>query len=94
MTFQERINVILGLPKSIVLNIRILGFKRGIKLPILFSHGTKVKNIHSNCLVLNSKLGFGQIKIGINLGPFDRGKGKGCYVNFGKGQVFLTEKQI
>lgn len=59
----ENWRFLLGLPKSIIINFRYLAFKDAIKLPILLSHKTKLKNLRGKIKV--EKVKFGIIKIGL-----------------------------
>lgn len=59
----ENWRFLLGLPKSIIINFRYLKFTDAIKLPILVSHKTKLKNLRGKITV--EKVKFGIIKIGL-----------------------------
>lgn len=59
----ENWRFLLGLPKSIIINFRYLAFNDAIKLPILLSHKTKLKNLRGKIKV--EKVKFGIIKIGL-----------------------------
>lgn len=62
------LKLILSVPKSLYFNIRILGFKKGIKLPILVGYNTIIKEVHKGCITIPDKFKFGMVKIGINHG--------------------------
>lgn len=58
------IQKIMGIPKSILYNIRIFGIIKGITLPILFSNNTKLYGIRKNSIVISTNksrifIGFG-----------------------------------
>jgi len=59
----ENWRFLLGIYKSIYLNFRYLKFKDAVKLPILVSYKTKLKNLRGKITVENPK--FGMIKIGL-----------------------------
>ena len=48
------IQKIMGIPKSILYNIRIFGIIKGITLPILFSNNTKLYGIRKNSIVIST----------------------------------------
>lgn len=75
MKNREKMNLILGLPKSLYWNIKLFGVKKGGKLPLLFGWKCKV-DISMGTIELPNRVSFGMIKIGINYGPFNKGKGQ------------------
>lgn len=60
--------VVLSLPKTLWFNIRIFGFKKGIRCPILIGYNMIIKEIHKGCIIIPDKVESGMIKIGINHG--------------------------
>lgn len=59
-----------NLLKSLHFNIRTLGFKKGIKLPILLGWHFKIRELHKGTVVLNTKPKLGTIKLGCGGGVF------------------------
>lgn len=55
-------NLILGLPKTLYFNIKYLGVKNGIKLPVLISSKVKFLKLNGKIEISNFKTGI--IKIG------------------------------
>lgn len=58
---------------SLIINIKLLGIKQGIKIPVLINYKVKV-NIEENARIQLSKIEFGIIRIGFggskNISPF------------------------
>lgn len=92
MKIKELLEVLLGLPKSIYLNLRVFGISKGLSLPILISSKTKLNSIYKGCIEINENCSFGTIKIGINYGPFERGKGRQTYININSGKIIFKGK--
>lgn len=59
---KNLIKIILGIPKSLVFNVAKFGLIQGIKLPIIFSSNTLLKDISGEVIINNPKM-FG-IRIG------------------------------
>lgn len=92
MKKEELITTILGIPKSIYLNVKVFGLVKGISLPILVSHRTRIKHIYKGCINIPDKCSFASIKIGVNFGPFERGRRKTTYINIKSGKVVFNGK--
>lgn len=92
MKKEEIVSIILGIPKSIYFNLRIFGIAKGMFLPILISHNTRIKYISKGCIDIPNNCSIGTIKIGINYGPFERGKSKITYININSGKVCFRGK--
>ncbi|HAT4169018.1 acyltransferase [Clostridium perfringens] len=76
MKFLKYSSLILGLPKSIYLNMKMLPFRQAVKLPIILSKNTKIYSANGH-IKLKSKAKFGSIKIGFGyVGTFDIRKRK------------------
>lgn len=75
MKYDEKINLLLGLPKSLFWNIKLFGLKKGLKLPVLLGWRCKV-TIESGAIIeIPNNPPTGIIKIGVNCGPFNKGIG-------------------
>lgn len=59
------IEIIIGLPKSIVFNFSQLDFRHAIRLPILVSHRTKFKSIKGN-ICIEGECKPGMVRIGLS----------------------------
>lgn len=60
------LKILLGFPKSLYINLKILPFKDVLKLPVLVSANTRLSGISRNTIkITQSNLSFGMIKIGI-----------------------------
>lgn len=59
------IDILLGLPKSIIVNFKLLPFKQAIRLPILVSHKTKLFSLFGH-MQINYPLRMGLFTIGLN----------------------------
>lgn len=71
----EKFIILLGIPKSLYLNFKFLKIKDAIKLPILISDKTVIRNLKS--LKINSEIRTGMIKIGFgDTSIFDRRKSR------------------
>lgn len=81
MTFNEKINVLLGLPKSLYYNLKWFGIKEGIKLPALIGRKCIIRTCQDSKISIAPNAQTGDIKIGINQGPFLKGKGEYSYFN-------------
>ncbi|PGT72617.1 transferase [Priestia megaterium] len=85
MKFTEKVNLIIGLPKSLIFNIRAFGLKKGIKMPLLLGYRCKYRGIRKGGIDVNENYKFGHVKIGINYGPFDKGIKENTIVALGEG---------
>ena len=72
MSIDEKVNALLGLPKSLYYNIKWFGLRKGFFLPILFGRKCIVRVHHDARITLPSNLKTGGIKIGVNYGPFGK----------------------
>lgn len=79
MTFSEKMNILLGLPKSVFYNLKWFGFKKGIVLPVLIGRKCIVSDSTGAKITIPIKTRTGNIKIGINEGPFLKGRGEFSY---------------
>lgn len=79
MSIDEKVNALLGLPKSLYYNIKWFGLRKGFFLPILFGRKCIVRVHHDARITLPSNLKTGGIKIGVNYGPFGKGRGEHTY---------------
>ena len=84
--------ILLGIPKSIYINFKLFPIKTAMKLPILLSKDVKINKLDGN-VILVKKPRFGQIKIGINTGPFEKGNLK-SYINIEKDSKLVLGGQI
>lgn len=62
---NRKLQLLLGLPKTIYFNIRCFDLKTAIKLPVLLSHDMKLGKLHKNVIVLN---GFDKEKYHVTFG--------------------------
>lgn len=81
---MEKINVVIGLPKSFFFNIKVFGWKKGVKLPILLGPRCRYNGVNRGSIKIKKNAKFGQIKIGINYGPFDKGIKDSTIIKIGK----------
>lgn len=73
---KKTLQYILGLPKTIYFNFKLLKFKEAIKLPIFLSNSVLIKKSKGN-ISINGKLKTGMIKIGFgDNGLFDKKKSR------------------
>lgn len=84
LKFKEKFNALLGLPKSLVFNIKAFGFKKGIKLPIILGSRCKYKGIRRGAIDINSNYNFAHIKLGVNYGPFEKGLNEKTVISLGE----------
>lgn len=85
-------NMVLGLPKSLLINYEAFGLWGIIHMPILVSNRIHFKGIKSGTISISPKTRFGSIKIGINLGPFNRGLKKETFIYINKGKLIFDGK--
>ena len=64
MKLRTLVDIVLGLPKAMYLNFKLLPFNQAIKLPILCSHRVKIASAKGSCTI-ESPVKFGMIKIGL-----------------------------
>ena len=69
--------------RSFLFNIRYLGLKKGIKIPVFIAWNCKT-NIAPNTIEVPEQVYFGMVKIGVNLGHFNRGNYEECFLKVGK----------
>lgn len=75
MRIKYYIDILLGLPKSIIINFKYLQFKQAIKLPILLSKDVIIKKMSGKISL--GKEEFGVVKIGFgDIGIFDKKRSK------------------
>lgn len=74
MKFHEKVNMLSGIIKSIIIDCRLFGIKKGVRLPILFGMKTIVTIEKNSSIVIPIDAKMGTIKIGVNCGPFLKGK--------------------
>ncbi len=62
--FRILIRYILGFPKSLYFNFRMLPFKQAIYIPILISHKTRIQHLSGTILLTSEIMKTGVVKIG------------------------------
>ena len=62
---NKYIKYIISLPKSILFNIKVFPLKDAIKLPVFISYDVKLIDYSRGCIVINDKVSFAKIKIGM-----------------------------
>lgn len=63
---MKKIDMILGLPKSIIFNLRFLPLRQAVKLPIWVSFRTKLKKTNkSGRILINGRITTGMIRFGL-----------------------------
>ena len=74
MNIIKKFDILLGLPKSIILNFKYLKFREAVKLPILVSRKVKFKMLRGR-IKIESKIKTGMIQIGLdNIDIFEKNK--------------------
>lgn len=69
---DKKIDLILGILKTIYINLKYLNFMDAIKLPIIVSRNVRLKSL-SGTIKINSNIQTGMIKLGFgNVGIFDK----------------------
>ena len=69
--------------RSLIFNINQFGLKKGIKIPIFIAWNCKI-DIAPNTIEIPEKVYFGMVKIGVNLGHFNRGNNEDCFFKIEK----------
>lgn len=59
------IHKVINLPRNIYLNIRIFGFRDGVKMPIYFTYNVKIGTIWRGCIDILGKKSRFMIEIGV-----------------------------
>lgn len=93
---MEKINLILSfmlsIPKTIYFNLRVLPFKKAIKLPIIISNSVQIKKIYKNCIdIKNDEIKPFMIKIGFSGSKAIRNQRGMIYLNKKKGGKLVFE---
>ncbi len=64
MKFRYLLKRIANLPRSLVFNLKVLGFKDGIKIPIYITHNCRILRAEKGSIVINAPLRRFMIEIG------------------------------
>ncbi|PJI08950.1 MULTISPECIES: acyltransferase [Clostridium] len=83
MDLYKIFSLLLGMPKTLYINFKYFKIKDAIKLPIIVSHKTYLKNVKGS-IKINSKIKPFMVKIGFgDVAIFDRHKSRTIFSNTG-----------
>ena len=79
MTFFDFFNIIRSIPKTLRFNFHYFPFKTALKLPVVVSHRTYLRELHGK-VELPEKVGTAMVKIGFgDVGHYDRKRSRGIW---------------
>ena len=79
MKISNYIKIILGLPKTLIINLKYFPIKTALKLPILVSNNVCLKKV-SGDIILDTNIRTGIIKIGFgDIGIFDKNRSRSIW---------------
>lgn len=84
MTFFDFFNIVRSIPKTLRFNFHYFPFKTALKLPVVVSHRTYLRELHGK-VELPEKVGTAMVKIGFgDVGHYDRKRSRGIWQVSGK----------
>ena len=79
MTFFDFFNIVRSIPKTLRFNFHYFPFKTALKLPVVVSHRTYLRELHGK-VELPEKVGTAMVKIGFgDVGHYDRKRSRGIW---------------
>lgn len=63
MKAKRAIQYLISLPRSVWMNFRLFGIK-GVKMPILFSNGVKIRGVKRGSIIITAPLRPAMIRVG------------------------------
>lgn len=91
---MSKVIKLLSIPKTLWFNFKVFPFKTALKLPVLISYDTRIKNITKNSIVIKGDITPFMIKYNINKGSegvISEGLTKG-YLNIREGSLVFHGK--
>ena len=84
MTFFDFFNIVRSIPKTLRFNFHYFPFKTALKLPVVVSHRTYLRELHGK-VELPEKVQTAMVKIGFgDVGHYDRKRSRGIWQVSGK----------
>lgn len=65
---NKHVKLLLSMPKTVCLNLKLFGFRKGLNCPVWIGYNVVVKEIHRNSIIIPDNSRCGTVKIGINHG--------------------------
>ena len=106
---MRTVEILLSLPKSLYVCLRLLPFSNAIKLPIIVRYNCKIVNLSGSVSILQERIRFGMLKIGFGrVGIIDRrfsrnileirgkmiSKGKAAFGNESRISILNVEQSV